>query len=182
MPDYTGFRRVCWLLPALAAMALPAVADSTSSPAGRLDVVASAATVEVDRSDADRRFVTLPELSFRFQLPHSCAAPARALSLSVSVGDTRRALDQDALLASNGVARMSLELPAGQIAPVVVEGFCGEGASGEDDPGTLTLPALLSAAASLRCVRESGDTQIWKAVPLDVVLICRNARESDSPG
>lgn len=148
-------------------------AGFAQSAAERLDVIASAATAPVEASRAGRRAIRLPALTYRFQLRHACAVPARPMSLSLAVADSRQTIAGDDLAAANGIARLRLELPAGQIAPVAVDDFCVANAPRERRAAALTLPALLSASASLRCVDDARVTVTWATVPLDVVLVCR---------
>ena len=70
---------------------------------------------------------------------------------------------------------VSINVPAAQIAPVAVEGFCTTGDDGEQQ-GTvarsLTIPSVLSAQAALTCADDESTEITYASASLDVLLRC----------
>ncbi len=136
-----------------------------------LAIIASAATARVSAGTSGRRTLRLPGLDFRFQIRIACPGTANPQSLSMTIADTHRNLGAEELTAETNVAHARVRIPASQIAPVAVEGFCAADApSANVQP--LTLPSLLSASASLRCGDDENSSIRYDSVPLDVVLVC----------
>ena len=134
-------------------------------------IIASAATAQIAAGPTGRRTLRLPALNFRFQFQLACRGATQPLSLGVTIADTHRSLGTEALVSDVGVARTTIRIPSGQIAPVSIEGFCAAD-NGSSEARPLTLPALLSASASLRCGDDEHSSMQYASVPLDVVLVC----------
>lgn len=134
-------------------------------------IIASAATAQIAAGPTGRRTLRLPALDFRFQFRLACPGATQPLSLGVTIADTHRSLGAEDLESEVGVAQTTIRIPSGQIAPVAVEGFCAAG-DVPNDARPLTLPALLSASASLRCGADETSFMQYSSVPLDVVLVC----------
>lgn len=132
-----------------------------------LDIIASAATAKLQPAGAGRRAAAIGALRFRFQLVYACPVDTRAESIALTVADSHRRLTEDEL--DGRAVRLTLELPADQTAPVPVIDYCVEDS---DAAEPLTLPAMLTASASLRCTGEESQQTIYRAAPLDVVLVC----------
>ena len=175
---------------ALAASAAPALAQHAVS----LD--ASTPTVDIaPRSHS--RSLRLPPLEYEFALTPACATPLTPQSVTVTVADTKTTLGATELADSNEI-RLSLTVPAEQIAPVTVAEFCSlpdtdesaetrvEPAAG--DPVTVvelataqvTIAGTLSASASLRCGDGQDETIVYATELLDVTLNC--SAESPATG
>ncbi len=164
--------RVVVLLAGLSiASGLGSSAAAESVDTEDLTIIASAATVRVSAGTSGRRTLRLPGLDFRFQFRFACPGAAIPQSLSMTIADTHRNLGADQLTAATNVAHAVVRIPAGQIAPVAVEGFCAADAPAADTL-TLTLASLLSASASLRCGDDDNTSIRYGSVPLDVVLVC----------
>lgn len=160
-------------LPILASIALGpgSSALANDADANSFAIIASAATAPIVAGSSGRRTLRLPGLDFRFQFRLACRGAAQPLSLGVTIADTHRSLGAEELVSDVGVARTTIRIPSGQIAPVAIEGFCAtDNVSSEIRP--LTLPALLSASASLRCGDDEHSSMQYASVPLDVVLVC----------
>ena len=151
-----------------------------------LEIVATAAKATISEDDGGRRPIRLPTVRYSFQLLHRCARSYTPSSLILTVADSRRSFSAEDLAASDGVLRTYLDVPAEQIAPAIVNGFCSTGsdpiAGGSDRP-VLTLASMMSATASLRCGNEADQRITYSAAPLDVVLVCdRPGTSADGPG
>jgi len=149
----------------------PAVAKDT------LSVTADAPAVELSPRSAGRNFVRLPTLEFKFEIESSCSGGRSPGALSLSVADTRKSLAADQII-SDGPTEISLRIPASQIAPLVIEDFCTAQVDENGDrineaPTKITIPAALSAQASLLCEGEEDRAITYVSRPLDVSLECR---------
>ncbi len=165
-----------------ACLTADAVADAERTHS--LQVGATAATVAVSESGNGRASLRLPALEFVFRLRPVCAEPFRAGSISLTVADSRQTLDAEQLEDGTAESELRLTVPASQIAPVPVTDFCS---AEPDDPDkdssaqrgeSLTLPAALSANASLLCVTESEREIVYTTAPLDVTLVCGSVDET----
>ncbi len=144
-----------------------------------LSMHADTPEVSVESRATKRSFLRLPTLQYAFRFDAVCSANLKPVSLLLSVADTRKTLDANEIEA-NATTAVSLSIPASQIAPVAIQGFCEQVDSREDGGGQrrqrneyMTIPAALSAQASLRCASESGEQTVYVSWPLDVKLICR---------
>lgn len=150
-------------------------AGASDSIEQSLEIVATAAKVTITENDGGRRAIRLPEVRYTFQLLHRCANGYTPSSLVLTVADSQRSFSVEDLAASDGVVRADLAIPAGQIAPAIVNGFCATGSdelANRDLGRALTLAAMMSASASLRCGNKAEQRIIYSAAPLDVVLVC----------
>lgn len=157
---------------ALAGILIGSVIPAQAQGEQALDIVASAATAKIHPAGTGRRTASIGALSFRFQLRYACPAETEPDSVALTVADSHQRIGGDEL--DGSAARIELELPAAQTAPVPVIDFCI--ADAESSP-PLTLAAMLTASASLRCVGEEFQQTIYRAAPLDVVLVC--AQDAD---
>lgn len=156
-------------------LALTAALPSGAAAEGELEIVATAATAVITPSGKGRRPVDLPSLRYSFHLLHECASSFIPQSLTLTIADSHRFLGKGELEGARGVARVSLDIPASQLAPVILSDFCAATDAAEGDTGTAlkTMPSLLSAAASLQCASAAGQRTIYSVAPLDVVLVCK---------
>ena len=72
-----------------------------------------------------RSLVRLPALEFEFGIEASCGPERAVKSVSISVADTRKTLESDEIPLGETVST-AFTLPARQLAPVAVDGFCPE--------------------------------------------------------
>ncbi len=170
------FVPVVFLLGATAAA--PAVGKDT------LSVAADAPAVALAPRNPGRNFVRLPTLEYKFDIRTKCSDERLPVSLSLNVADTRKSLPADKIV-SDGPTEVSLRIPAGQIAPLVIEDFCVVQDEGDDDGMSeaqtqITIPAALSAQASLLCEGDEDKAMTYVSRPLDVLLVCERAPENES--
>jgi len=126
----------------------------------------------------DRYAIRLPNLRYVFQFAASCAGELAPDSISLSVADTRKTVSaSDARYDSD--AGIIMTVPAGQIAPLTVEGFCLESNdSALQKPDRVTVRGVLSAQASLLCTSEDDQEITYASQSLDVTLSC-DAEQSE---
>ena len=172
---------VVFLLVALAAG--PAVARDF------LSVAANAPAVNIAPRNPGRNFVRLPTLEYEFEIHSRCTDSRTPESISLNVADTHESLQADKI-ANDGPTRISLRIPASQIAPLVVEDFCIVSGEDDDDAASdarslaqsqITIPAALSAQASLLCANGDDKTMTYVSRTLDVSLVCeRSANDTEA--
>ena len=162
------------------------VAAAPAAGKDSLSLTANAPTVAVAPRSPGRSFLQLPSLEFKFQVRARCSGSRSAESLSLNVADTRTSIAADRI-AKDGPTEVELVIPAGQIAPIVVENFClveesapaGRAAA---EPEQLTISAALSAQASLLCTGEEDQAMTYVSKTLDVSLQCQvPADETTTP-
>jgi hypothetical protein len=165
------------------------VASAGGTGPHTLTVTAETPAVTVGAQPSDRHFFNLPSLEYVFQLEARCAHGWSPESLSLSVADRHASLGS-AQLHETPDQQIRLQIPAKQIAPVVLRDFCvidrtAEGSEIDallhDKPPADALPvttviAALSAHASLRCSSGGEQKTVYVSQPLDVTLAC------DAPG
>ena len=137
---------------------------------------ATAPTVTVAPRPEGRNSLRMPELEYAFELEPRCAGPFTPRSLSLMIADSRRALTEGELADPETLGDVRLTVPAGQIAPIPLQGFCVSGPelAGTDD-GTesrLVLPATFSVQASLLCASDGEQAITYTSAVLDVTLVC----------
>ena len=128
--------------------------------------------VEVGRRSAGRNFMRLPSLEYQFDLTANCPAGLTVTSISLSIADTRKSLATNDI-SSDETTVLKMTIPASQIGPIAVDGFC----VAPDEQGTIRLPAVLSVQASLLCANEEARQMIYMSRPLDVMLSCKIAEK-----
>jgi hypothetical protein len=133
-----------------------------------------------------RNTLRLPTLEYRFEIQVNCAENRSPGSLSLSVADTRKSLVAEEITA-NGPTQVKLKIPAGQIAPLVIENFCVDDGAGEsngdgDSRQRITIPSALSAQASLLCENDDDKVMTYVSRPLDVDLVCDSDSGDDDSG
>lgn len=152
------------------------VAGAPAAGKDSLSVTANAPTVAVAPRSPGRSFLQLPSLEYTFQVRAQCAGTRSAESLSLNVADSRTSISADQF-AKDGPTEVDLIVPAGQIAPIVVENFCvveeAAQAGQAAEPEQLTISAALSAQASLLCTGEQDQVMTYVSKSLDVFLQCQ---------
>ena len=138
--------------------------------AGRLIVQATPAIVQVKALAEGRKLIRLPTLEFRFTIQAVCAIDTEAQSISISVADTRKTIS------GNDIATISdmpidFSIPARQLSPVAVDGFCPRADDGNRLAKLLVRDAV-TAHLSLRCAGKGGEAITYKSHALDVMLQC----------
>lgn len=149
-----------------------------------LTLEAEVPVIAVAPQSADRHFLNLPNLEFRFAIEPRCHAGWDPESVTVNVADSSLSL-AGTQLHDASEAGVLLRIPARQIAPVAIADFCvigagaegsGTGLPGGTPPvpgaGRLTISGVLSAHAALICRSEDARTTIYVTKPLTVTLAC----------
>lgn len=157
-------------LPCLFPLLLCCVAGDSAADK-LLTVNAMESTAHLQPRDAKQRQILLPALEIAIVVSLECPADAKAMSLTVSVSDTRQYFGPQ-LLADAESIEAAFSVPAKQLTPVSVPGFC---VSGEpiDDQG-IVLPGIATVQVSLRCGGEDDPTSVYfTSAPLPVRLYCR---------
>ena len=161
--------RALVLLAAL--LPVPAAGDG---PAHSLRLSASVPDVSISPSAEQRRFLRLPSLDFSIRVEAACRRGYETASVSLAVADSRVALDTSTLSAGGDAPRVSLTVPASQLAPLVIGTFCqaSEQRASLATADAMTVSAALSAQASLSCRAGDAEEITYVAEPLAVRLLC----------
>lgn len=153
-------------------------ATGISASDGILTVRATEAIVEIQPGDALRHQLALPALDVTLLAAFSCQNGNKAASLTVSISDTYQYYGPD-LLGDAASVEASFNVPANQLAPVSVPGFCVQGQPAVSR--SLLLPGIATAQASLRCGGDDGTASVhFDSVSVPVTLYCVEEDNSDS--
>lgn len=148
---------------ALAAAAWP-------DAAARLSVEAEPAVASVQHLPEGRGLVSLPPLEFEFGILASCGPDRTATSVSISVADTRTTLAGEQIRTGSPIVT-ALRLPARQLSPVAVDGFCRK-TTNDAGADRVLIEDAVTAHVSLRCAGDAGQSITYSSESLDVVLVC----------
>jgi len=124
--------------------------------------------VYVDKRSEGRNFMRLPALDYWFELAANCPADLEARTISLSVADTRKSFAAN-ITADGETISIPIRIPAAQIGPIAVDGFCLVA----DEEETVRIPAVLSVQGSLLCANEEDSQMIYASKSLDVTLSCK---------
>jgi hypothetical protein len=156
-------------------LALVPSAGAADSSAGKpLLVHSQAAVVEIPAQPAGRRLLVLPALEFEISVAAQCETDARPETISISVADTQTVFRVDES-SGEAIFETTLRIPRPQLAPLTTGAFCVGDEPNAGAVQSLLIRAALTAQVSLRCAREGGPSMHFKAVPLDIRLICGSA-------
>lgn len=168
-------------------------ADQTQLPS--LLVSSSTPEVEIASLAEGRQALALPGISFVITVQPHCQDEWKPRQLSIGIADTRQTITADRLQEGTPL-EIELVIPAKQIAPVVLEGFCTtteattdvvtdattEASTEPEEPAsvsTLQIKSLMSAQGSLRCAADDGRESVTYAGHLlDILLVCSNTLEN----
>ena len=168
------------IVPVVFLLAITAAGPAASKDT--LSVVADAPLVSLTPRNPGRNFVRLPTLEYIFEIQTHCSDNRSPESLSLNVADTRKSLPAGQII-SDGPTEIRLRIPASQIAPLVIEGFCvvqpEEIGDRTTAPAQITIPAALSAQASLLCEGVEDQAMIYVSRSLDVSLVCDEVVSSE---
>lgn len=166
MPNSLQFSYLSAAIVIIAAAGFPATATASD-----LTVDADTPAVTVSTRPGRRNFMQLPALQFRFRVDAQCDAGASADRFSLSIADTRISLPRERLVERWN--EVTVTIPADQIPPVRIEGFCTvePGEAPGDQP--IRIPSVLSAQSSLLCVSDTGGDMIYTSTSLDVLVHCQ---------
>ena len=168
-----GRMRAALISSIFATVASIAIAAETV-PVHNIEITADVPTVTVSPRQTGHTTTQLPDLTYRLSVTVDCETNWQPDSVSISVADSRASISAEELQAG-GELDLQLRIPSNQIAPLRVEHFCFDGgADGADaiSPNGITIPGVVSAQASLRCVTESTKSIMYVSKPLDVLLEC----------
>lgn len=133
----------------------------------RIKISANIPAVTIAPRREGRFALQLPGLTYTLTLTMHCDAGWKPSSVSVSIADTGKILTGEQLESGTDV-ELQLSVPSSQIAPLRIENFC----IGSAVDGQLTIPAALSAQASIRCTSESDQKIKYVTKLLAVMLQC----------
>jgi len=154
----------------------------TSAQAGELALSSVAPDVTVETRAAGRNFIRLPTLEYAFVIDARCRTDLLPASLSLSIADTRITVPADDI-STDAPVELTVRIPAGQIGPVAVEGFCIRNDAGvqsnEAFREKVSIPAVLSVQASLLCSSETDSEMTYASQAVDVTLTCERADDDD---
>lgn len=137
-----------------------------------LAIRSSTPNVAINARAGDRTAIGLPDLEYTFHIDARCSSGQRAESVLISIADTRRRLPRKDLLA-NAAAGVAITVPAKQIAPLTIYGFCVQNQLPDQaSPTRVTVRGALSAQASLLCTGDDEQSMSYASAGLDVTLLC----------
>lgn len=161
-----------------------AAADPSQST---LTITATTPKVAIARHSEGRQFIELPDLEYQFLLEPRCSSGWEPRAMTLNIADSRKVLDGDAL-DEHGFLQASLAVPATQLAPLPVSGFCEimENAGGKKTSGQITKgqgsaeysemaikhSSALSLQAALICADGDTERTIYQSRTLAVALFC----------
>lgn len=153
--------------------------------AGEITVSAQTPVVTIETRAAGRNFIQLPTLEYAFTVELRCRPDLAPDAFSLSIADTRVSMSAEYIPAGAPV-EITVRVPANQIAPVAVEGFCmaeeSESAQRQMLADSVSIPSVLSVQASLLCTNESNSEMTYASQPVDVTLNCNQATDEEVPG
>lgn len=164
--------RLCSIL---AFAAAPLAAAQT--PQQQLTITAATPKVAIAPQNPGRQLVPLPDLEYHFLLEPRCAPGWTPRSITLSIADSRTVLQAE-VLDEHGFTEARLAIPAAQLAPVPVAGFCE---AANDPAATGSLPAsnsemrfsaAMSLHAALICGNGEAERISYVARPLGLTFLC----------
>ncbi len=153
-------------------------AAGQSMEPGILSVDADTPVVEIGKRSAGRNFMRLPSLVYKFGIEARCAAGLAPKAMSLSIADTRKSVTAEDISAES-ITSITLRIPAPQIGPVAVNGFCID-TEESNEKESLTLSSVLSVQASLLCGNDANSWMIYASKSLDVTLLCTIPQDAQS--
>jgi len=144
--------------------------------AAKLTVDATPAMVQVRPLAEGRKLIRLPALEFSFTIRAACALDTAAQSISISIADTRKTISGNDIASAFDQA-IIFSVPARQVSPVAIDGFCPQSDDGDGQAELLVRDAM-TAHLSLRCRSENGEEITYASRALDVILQCPEHRDN----
>ena len=149
----------------------PAIAEDL-----QLTIAADTPIIELSQRQLTRRGVVLPSLEVHFRIDARCPTPHTPVSMMLSIADSRRHVpgsEIDSALNSG----LSITVPAPQIAPVFMPGFC----AADDTRRDATVPDLLSVQGSLTCGSKDEPSTTIKYASAGVAVSLRCPADDEQP-
>jgi hypothetical protein len=140
----------------------------------QLTVQALEAVAQITPHAAGQRQIYAPKLSFSLRTRFACRGNAVPVSLSIGIADT---LYRHVPAAGHRSLLATVEVPAGQIAPINIGNFCVAGHNGADND--LLLPGVATAQVSLHCDVSAPPVVQVTSVPLPLRLTCVSVESQD---
>ena len=163
---------------------LGSIATGSPGDGSKLVVRPDTPVVNIDTRAAGRIFMRLPSLHYSFEIENRCRADLSPRSISLSVADTRKSVSMDKLSSTSSVS-VDITIPAGQIGPIAVDGFClhsDERSEGQTDKrGLLGIPSVLSVQVALLCASETESQMTYASTSLGVTLMCNQLTDDETP-
>ena len=168
---------------AVSFLAMAAIAPANdSAPTHSLAISPSTPRVDVSPRNPGRNYVRLPTLEFTFEIAANCSVLFSPQSVSLNIADSRETISIDESAGSAADVQLSLNVPAKQLAPLVIENFCvapltddnqdGAGKHDFSNDGNMIVRSVFSAQAALLCVHEDKQEMVYQSSPLDITLVC----------
>lgn len=167
-------RLSCLYIALLLSAAEASVADDA------LTAHAKESSAHLERRDATLSQVLLPTLEVAILAATTCPDDSEATSLTIGISDTHRHYRAEQF-DDTGSLETAVSVPAGQLAPVSIPGFCVEGQPIDGDYAEgLELPGVATAQVSLRCRRDSDSASVYfVSVPIPVRVYCREDEDPE---
>jgi hypothetical protein len=156
----------------------------------QLTITAATPKVAIAPQIPGRQLVPLPDLEYHFLLEPRCAPGWTPRSITLSIADSRTVLQAE-VLDEHGFTETRLAIPAAQLAPVPVSGFCE---AAKENAATSALPvgnaemrfsAAVSLHAALICSNAEAERISYVSRPLGLTFQCAPplaaAAESEAP-
>lgn len=157
---------------------LPVAATTQTVSSEELILSADRPVIAVQTRRAGRNFMQLPAVDFQFDVRPVCRAGMLPKSLSLNIADTRVVLAEDRFDGDSPIS-ISVRIPASQIAPIALDGFCAVQDAPQPEPSQLlNIAGVLSVQASLRCESIDASSVVYAARALDVALHCGTGNAS----
>jgi hypothetical protein len=168
---------------AVSFLAMAAIAPANdSTPTHSLSISPSTPRVDISVRNPGRTYIRLPTLEFTFDIAANCSALFSPQSVSLNIADSRETISIDESAGRVADVQLGLNVPAKQLAPLVVENFCVAPVSddNQDDArqhdfsngGNMIVRSVLSVQAALLCVNEDEQEMVYQSRPLDITLVC----------
>ena len=174
---------------AVSFLAIAAIASANdSAPTHSLAISPSTPRIEISPRNPGRTYVRLPTLEFTSEIIANCSALFSPKSVSLNIADSRETISIDESAGSVADVRLALNVPAKQLAPLIVENFCVAPVSDDTQDGArqhdtsndrnMMVRSVLSVQAALLCVNEDRQEMVYQSSPLDITLVCNTEEDS----
>ncbi len=164
-----------WLSIIVVVTAVPNIALSDAT---RFEIAASKPIITLIRDSNSRTQLSVPAIEFVFQIKTQCASSRVAKSVLLSIADTKKRVLLEPT-SDNTVSELVLKVPARQIAPLPVAGYC-TGDNNYPTDRTLTIRGVLSAQGALSCMGEEDEVIAYASKSLDIEIRCEDLADGES--
>lgn len=134
--------------------------------------------IQIEPRDSGRTQVNLPSLDLSLRTSFVCPAAGSAESVTMSIADTHERFGAENI-SDVAVLEATISVPAQQIAPVSLAGFCTKGDAPNESE--LLLPGIATAQVSLRCRSEElGSSMHYASAVVPLTVICLSIENQES--